>query len=234
MKTKVTLITIIIFIVILITGCFSRYIDHLPTYERELNDQDGVAVIIDGVKYKALPELKWHEQRPGEKFGKAGGKTLYLCENDPDRNFIFIWDDEFQPVSELHHVLLYRTDREILTPSAESVDKLLWQENNYRGEEAVHDSQWIKDKEIIEALFDEMKANEGTRVLDVESFNHFSMNIYCYSELVPGARYYLWLGHVNGKLVCGNYFEGFVEFSPEVLEQIAGHDIELEVLITGR
>ena len=234
MRKKAGITSLIVLVVFIISGCSWFPIDSLPTYERELNEKDGVAVTIDGVVYRALPKIKWDGQRAGESFGEAGGKTLSLCENDPERNFIFVWDEEFQPIGELHNVLLYRTDREIPPPSAESVNQMYWHEIDSRSSETQRRKRSITDNELIKLFFNELTANQDTLVPKADSFERFGMSIACFSEIVPGANYGVGFRHIDGRLVCGNYFDGYVDFSLDVLEQIAGYDINLEELIAGR
>ncbi len=127
-------------------------------------------------------------------------------------------------------MLLYRTDREIPPPSTESVNEIYWNATDLRGSEVLRIEREIVDKELIKLFFDELKANKDTIVPEAESFERFGMSITCFSELVPGAYYRLGFQHLNGRLVCGDFIDGYVDFSVEVFEQITGYEIDFEAL----
>ncbi|MGI5850219.1 MAG: hypothetical protein ACOX8Q_09200, partial [Christensenellales bacterium] len=123
---------------------------------------------------------------------------------------------------------LHRTDKKIPEPSAEIVDKICWSEYDFSGNKSKLTSNWVTDKKVIATLFNTLDTNYRTN--NYTFFEDYCADITCYSEEVPGAYYELDLGFNNGKLICGTREEGYVEVPIELLEQIAGHKIDLSVL----
>ena len=133
------------------TGCIDS---SLPIYEKI--DEDGFSVIIDGIKYKDNPPLKWDVNIRGEKIGFAGNKdiSLYEVEGDKERYFIYYYynfGDAFGRV-------LYRSDIEIPEPSEKTIDEIEWVEYYTKNDnnEIIIEEEYtntIEDITIIQELF---------------------------------------------------------------------------------
>lgn len=234
MRIRAILCVLVGCVIILLSGCFITANVKYEVYERQVTEEDGIIVNVDGMVYKTLPEQKWEGQKIGDFLGYAGEekKNLYLCEGDDERNFIFIYDSVLCPKGSTHSILLYRED--IPEPSAEFIDKLLLSE--YINEDSEikysHDNT-ITDKSVIKRLFEEW--NTKKRIADASHFDNESklliMQIYCLCDELPGVYYKIEIRHNNGNVVCGNNSEGYIKIPIELLEEIAGHDINAEELI---
>ncbi|MGI6161077.1 MAG: hypothetical protein ACOYJD_03515 [Christensenellales bacterium] len=207
----------------------------LPVHE--VTEQDGTSVIIDGVRYKSSPQLRWHVHgSAGEKIGYAGNwwTSLYWIEGDPNRNFLYsvgLFSSTVDPT-------LYRTDKEVPQPSAESVDVIEWKEY-YADEDGYRKKGYeniIKDKEIIKELFNTLESGEKCyRSYDSNFIEWIFISISCTAQDLPVARYNLNMG-VNGntgRILCGNLIDGYVEVPLELLEKMAGKEIDVDSIITA-
>lgn len=234
MRIRAILCVLIGCVIILLSGCFMSANVKCEVYERQVTDEDGIIVNIDGVVYKTLPEPKWEGQKIGDFFGYAGEekKKLYLSEGDNERNFIFIYDSALCPKGSTHSILLYRED--MPEPIAESIDKLLWGESKKSdGEMEYNYSNIVTDKEIIKKLFNMLETKKS--IVEASHFGYGStfcqMYILGYCDELPEVHYEIEIRHHNRRIVCGNNREGYVEIPVELLEEIAGHDINAEELI---
>ncbi len=199
----------------------------LPIYERcdenGINDENGIVVIVNGITYKMFPELKWNVE-PGEVIGYAGNwrTTVSNIVGDTENNFIYLCDVG----SSMYYSPLYRTDKEIPEPTANSIDKIVYSES-YNSNEPTMNT--IIDNETIQSLFEILET--GTRFSEITFLKNINISIACYSEAVPGASYYLYVVNCNGKLVCGNRKEGYVEIPEDLLKKIAGYNINVGDLL---
>lgn len=222
-KKAILIVSIIFTIVLMMSGCNP----FLPVYKRTdtngVKDKDGISIIIDGIRYKMFPATRWEEIHPGKLIGYAGSwkTTVQEVEGDSDRNFVILHDVGSDP----YYTPLYRTDKTIPDPSADTIDRLEWidytigQNNDY--------TNTVRDKIMIRAVFDVLSTG-----YKFESFNHIEknseaivMHISCYSSEVPGAKYIINIGTNSEKIVCGNSKDGYVEVPVELLEKIAGKSL---------
>lgn len=223
---KFIIVFVVIWFALFLSGCNP----FLPIYERvsDLEDEDGISIIIDGVVYKMLPRLKWSVGRTGDMIGYAGswGTTVFSVEGDPERNFVFLLDFW----SDAYYSPLYRTDIDIPEPSADTINKIIYIEDYYGGEDSIRYSNTVTDKEIIRELFDLLE--NGERVNKEHRFiKDYQISIACFTDELPNSSYTLLFYSGNGELLCGGDFEEFVVMPVELLSKIAGHEIKLEDLI---
>ncbi|NLT97332.1 MAG: hypothetical protein GXW96_04120 [Christensenellaceae bacterium] len=232
------LLLFVVMIPFLLSGCFYwdyafRDKEEEKVYEYETNETDGVAVIVDGVKYVVLPETKWEGQKIGKRrLGYAGvnpGKPLYLAEGDENRNFLFIYDSALCPEGDTHQLLMHRED--LPEPSADIVDRVHWVEYKSSGGKVVYSrSNTITDKEVIKELFHVWE--NQTRVPDALFFDKGSdliiMYIDFYSSKVPGVYRKLDIKHCEGAFMMGRNLEGYVEILPQLLEKVSGCEMDIE------
>jgi len=222
MKVKIVFALIIIIFATILTACIDF---SLPIYEK--TDEDGVSVIIDGVRYKQLPMLKWDVSTlpiwEAKKIGYAGGRDIELTEvyGDIERNFIDVWMNGY------YECFLYRTDIVIPEPTAEVIDKIIWGDVVVGNIEGYCNT--IVDKNIIEELFNILNTDEKFRKYEMVEKNSeiINISISCYSSDLTGAHYDLDIGTSSGgKIICGNKRENeYVEISIELLEKIAGKSL---------
>lgn len=220
MIKKILLDMLAAMLLLITIGCGD---DSLPVYEMTEDSEKGMCVIIDGVQYQMYPETKWHaSQIDYQVIGYAGSKRTKIIGvlGDVNRNFILLdepgfWDKQYP--------FLYRAD--IPEPSALSVDEVFYREQDFRGEEAHRYSATTRDKEIIESVFEILDSQEKTK--EVSSLLGPSISLSCLSDDLPGVAYILGFRIKNGKLMCGNYHEGYVEFPRKLLEEIAGRTVDI-------
>mgnify|MGYP000359713679 CR=1 FL=1 len=229
-KEKVLIIVVLIFLVGHMLGCNVS----LPIYEK--TDDDGLSVMINGITYKSNPPIKWELNSPGEELGFAGNQDILLLKvsNDTDMNFLY-YHDKYAST----YGVLYRADKDIPEPSKEVIDKIDWVEyytesdNNVVMTEDEY-TNTINDKEIIEALFNEIN---NSKKYDIFGYELSSLNrdgwlhimyIECTSNMLLGAHYKLNIGVYDDKIVCGNSLNKYVEISPELIERISGKKITLK------
>lgn len=224
----ILLIMVLITIVFICAGCANL---SLPIFERldenGVEDEDGIVIVIDDVIYKMFPETRWSPSIHGEVIGYAGNRktTVSVYEGDTERNFVSLHDSG----SSMNYIPLYRTDILIPEPSKSSVNKLIYSETDFSGESAQNYGNTIIERKIIHELFDVLES--GTRTRDISFIEDFSLSISCFSDEVPGASYNLNIVKSDGKLMCGTNKEGYVEIPIELLEKIAGKEIDLEELL---
>lgn len=223
MKVKVvSILVVIILIMITSTACVDL---SLPIYEK--TDEDGTSVIIDGVRYKQLPILNWevYPEWGGEIIGYAGNRETIICEanGDTERNFVYIKGT----FTDYYDGFLYRADKEIPEPSADSIDEMMWFDYIIGSDEQYVNT--VTDESIIEALFQIIETGEKlTEYEEIEKNSEkIIMYISCSSSELPGAYYILYIGRSNGKIICGNKREKeYVEIPIELLEKISGKTFE--------
>lgn len=215
-----------IIILICLAGCVDL---SLPVYEKldTSGTEDGVAIMVDGVKYKMYPILKWDVDPDSKTIGYAGnwGAAVTRAVGDTEKNFLILIDFG----SDAFYGPLYRTDKIIQDPSSESVDELIYIEYDMRPDEPKGYSNNVKDKEIIKEYFEILGNVDKTA--DIEFIKDCSIRIEAYSKEVPGAKYFLYLVKKDHKLFIGSIEEGYVEMPIELLEKIAGHKIDIEALL---
>ena len=216
-------------IIILLTSCVNPF---LPIYERIDKDgsldDDGIILLVEGVRYQMLPLTKWSVLPGGDLIGYAGSWKTTVSEGalDTERNFVFLHDFG----TDVYYAPLYRTDRIIPEPSADSVDELYYSENDFRGEEPKRLGKIITDKTIIKELFDAW--DNGIKSPNKENIIDFGMDISCYSSEVPGADYTFYIEKEEDKFVFGTLEEGYTEMPVDLLEKIAGHEINVDMLLS--
>ncbi len=222
MKVKIVFTLIIITLATTLTACIDFF---LPIYEK--TNDDGMSVIIDGVRYKEFPILKWivHPTWPEKKIGYAGGWDTVIVEaqGDTEKNFVYIKGT----IADYYDGFLYRTDKVIPEPSAESINKMIWEEYVVGSEEGYINT--IVDKKIIKELFDILDSEEKTRKYEMIENNSKILNISigCYSSDLPGALYLLAIGKSGDKIICGNRRENeYVEIPIELLVKISGRSAD--------
>jgi len=226
MKVKPAVLAMLAAAALFVTGCIDV---SLPVYQRidqnGLEDEEGIVVIVEGAEYKMFPERKWSVE-PGEMIGYAGSwkTTAYAAAGDTERHFVYLHDAG----SSMYYSPLYRTDKPIPEPSGDTVNKISYSETHFSGDEKKQIKNTIIDKETIQAFFDGLETDERTS--NIVFLEDFYIHISCYSDAVPGASYYLNIVSGDGKLMCGNHREGYVELPAELLERIAGHTIDLKML----
>lgn len=226
MKVKIIiLLTVTLLIITLLAGCLNPF---LPIYEQ--TDEDGTSVYINGVRYTQLPKIKWYV-RPSERIiGFAGDRNtlVYAGLGDTDQNFIFLKG----LFADYYDGELYRTDRIIPEP-ADVVDKLMY------GDYAVGTNDEYtfitEDADTIKELFEILENGKKTDQFNSIEKDSAKVDIYigCYSAKLPGAHYSLAIGTNNdGKIICGDRYENeYVEIPIELLEKIAGKELNLEEIL---
>lgn len=227
MKARIIFVLIVMITSIMLTSCVDL---SLPVYEK--TDEDGVSVYIDGVRYKQLPLLKWEVhpasyENPARKtnIGYAGGWDIILSEalGDTEKNFILMKGT----IADYYDGYLYRADKVIPEPSAESIDELMWVETYIDDEEDY--SNIIIDKDIIIELFSVLDTGEKTDEYNMIEKNSKKVNMYisCKSNNLPGSQYILHIGTNNGKIICGDFIDKqYVEIPIDLLEKIRGNKLE--------
>lgn len=227
MKQKIIMTLLIILILILLASCLNPF---LPVYEKTETEEDGVCAIIDGVKYKELPEIKWFINVSERIIGFAGDKNTLVYEgfNDPDKNFVILqhfFSDHFDS-------MLYRTDKIIPEPSADVVDKIMWDDHIMGSDQknSEEHTYTTEDKDVIKELFEVLENGNKTSNYNLirKGSKTIIMSIGCYSSKLPGAYYVLNIGISNGKIVCGDSYEKeYVEIPIDLLEKLAGKKIDI-------
>ena len=229
---KVYLILLIVssVIIVLIALCFFNIIGpNLPIYE--LTKDDGYNVVIDEVRYKQLPALKWQIDPSihGKVIGYASDRSAVIWLEETEGNFIYLkgqWADYYDT--------LYRTDINIPDPSADSVDKIVWDDYIVEDSEIKDEyTNTVEDEEIIAELFNLLDSGEKTDNFDgiKNESGSIIMNIRLYCADLPGVYYGLSVGLDNGRIVCGRPLTGYVYMPDDMLEKIAGKKIDIEKLI---
>ena len=233
---KKFIISLIIIVIVLVSGLiFIGFNPFLPIYQRTdingVQDQDGISLIIDGVRYKMFPATKWNITSYGDKIGYAGSWLTTVCQfvDDPERNFVFL--HEFG--TDMNSIPLYRTDKDVPEPCAESIDELVFHDDLAWSDYNRY-SNIVEDKDIIKELFDAL--NTGRKVEELRPFDgsitirskEHNIDIYCHSSALPFASYGLHFGLYDGKIICSDYEELFVEVPKELLEKIAGKELDVE------
>ena len=228
MKLKLLAIILLLIFVVVIIGCVDS---SLPIYERTdkngLEDKDGIKVVIDGVEYKMYPALKWTVNPGGEVIGYAGNWNTVISKasGDTKMNFVYLkdrgWTNYYNP--------LYRTDIVIPEPSADIVNKILYYEQDFRGDDIKRYSNTVTDKEIIKELFNLLEGSEKTS--DFLNIKDFSIRISCFSEEVPGAVYNLSIVKYSNRLMVGCIEEGYIAIPIELLDKIAGYKVDYEYFL---
>jgi hypothetical protein len=225
------MVVVVVLCLVLLSGCFYPLRvgkTEQKTYEYQVNDSDGILVEDDGIQYVALPETKWESEVIGDFLGYAGNekKDIYAVENDEAKNFLFIYDSALCPFGDMHEILLYK--KGLVNPTGDNINRLLWGEYESKGSYAYKNT--ITDKSVIKELFDDLESNEP--IPDASFFGTgerlFVINITCYSDDVKGAQYNLDIKHYKGNIVCGKSLEGYVIVSTDLIEKIAGHELQLE------
>ena len=223
-KKAVLMILIALFSVCLL-GCVDN---SYPIYERTDTEEDGITVNFEGVTYKMYPLLKWEARPDGNMIGYAGSKKTIICfaEGDTERNFLYLQDNG----ASMYYKPLYRTDRVIPEPSEDTVDSLRWSEYDFTGEDKQNISNSVMETEIIKKLFSVLES--GEKIWEYKMLTDFRVHIYCASGEVPGASYDLMLVKNNNKLLIGNTMIGYNEVPTELIEDIAGHEIDIEAMLS--
>lgn len=230
MKTKiVTILMAVILSTVVCTGCIDP---KLPVYEKTETEEDGICVVIDGVKYKELPKLKWEiSQTNFKRAGYAGDyKTLVLMDSsETEKNFIILRGS----FAGSYVCCLYRTDKMIPDMSSESVDKIVLKE--YIGLNPQEDDVYLNtviDKEAIKELFDSLNSEEKIDDYQqiVKDSEYYNIDIILYSTQLTGAYYYLETGMNDGRFICGKPNIKYVYISDDLLEKLAGKQINDEEL----
>ncbi len=224
MKTKRIITLIIITLVIVICASCNPF---LPVYEKTETEEDGICVVIDGVKYKKKPVIKWDVISGGRTIGYAGDQTFRVSEglDDPDRNFVFL--DSY--IGDYPPRKLYRADKTFPEPSAEIVDKIIWFDY-LDGDQSKEYLYTTEDKDTIEELFKVLDTEIITTEFNsiMEGKRAINIGIVCYSSKLPGANYSLYVGISNGKIICGNLYDNeYIELPLELMERIAGKQIDI-------
>lgn len=226
---KILLVILLAVMSIIMVGCIKR----LPVPVYDMTDEVGTSVYIDGVRYKQLPALEWTTDNVDEIIGYAGNyKTfIYSVKNDPNRDFIvlkYYWGDAYWPC-------LYRTDKDIPEVSADSVDKIVWEDYESdleTGARLNYYANEIEEKEVIKELFDLLET--GEKVQDINAIkkgsNYAVLRIDMYCTEIPGASYGLAVRMYNGRLVCGRTSTGYYYIPDDLLEKIAGKKIDVSEL----
>lgn len=199
----------------------------LPVYEKTKTEEEGICVIIDGVRYKQKPVIKWYVYPKWRAIGYAGDRTFLVSEGleDPDRNFIFL--DSY--IGDYPEHQLYRTDKTFPEPSADIIEKIIWFDYLDGNSEKEY-LYTTEDKETIKELFEVL----DTKIITTE-FNSINidsrainMGIVCYSLKLLGANYSLYIGISNGKLICGDLYDNeYVELPLDLIEKISGKKIDI-------
>lgn len=223
-RRKISLCIALVMLMFGLAGCTDQ---SLPVYERVDSDEDGVAVLVDGVKYVMYPILKWSVNPESKTIAYAGsrGTAVTGAVGDTDKNFLYLCDFG----ASAFYWPLHRTDKSIPEPSGESVGELIYIEYDMRPDEPQGYSNNIKDKEIIKEYFEIFESDN--KITDIEFIKDCSIRIEAYSEEVPGAKYFLYLVKKDHELFIGSGEEGYVEMPIDLLEKIAGHEIDLDYIL---
>lgn len=222
-------ILILLLLILLLCGCKDL---SLPIYELgdSLQVNESVSVIIDGIKYETMPELKWLIKiERTEVIGYAGSKNIEILSiyNDTKRNYVFL-NDLKQSGLDKQLAVLYRTDIEIPQPSSTSVNMISYYEQDFREDNIKRNSNNVTDKKIIQLFFETL--NSKVKITNVSGIKGIAISISCFSDLLSGAVYILSIGEHDGKLMCGNESEGYVEISTELMGKLAGYRAENKLL----
>ena len=235
---RVMLTAFVCIILVFTAGCLDIFdfsspaITPKPVYEMEVTEEDGMKITIAGVTFKELPKTKWSMLPDGKvDIGYAGSKDVSIsaAQGDVIRNFIYVYTDRFDGGK-----YLYRTDITVPEPSGESVDEINFGEKDFSKDigETIVSYKFTYDKQIIKEYFDELENADTVYSGDeVSGFGKTFFEVTCSSEKVPGAYYSLNLGHLNGKIVCGNNVYGYVEISQDLIEKLAGYKIDFGKLM---
>jgi hypothetical protein len=230
MKTKIVLSLIaVILSAVICTGCIDTT---LPVYEKTETEEDGICVIIDVVKYKELPELKWEiSQANFKRVGYAGdyNTSVLMDSSETEKNFIFLRGS----FAGSYICCLYRADKMIPDMSAESVDKIVLKE--YKGLNPQEDEVYLNtvtDKEAIKELFDSLNSKEKTDDYQqiVKDSEYYNIDIILYCSKLAGASYRLETGMNGGGFICGKPIIKYVYVPDDLLEKLAGKQINDEEL----
>ncbi len=233
LKTKFFItVTAILCFTLILTSCGYIINPFLPVYQRldknGVYDPEGIGVLFEGVKYKMYPALKWDVTDNKDIIGYAGswGTCISTVEGDTERNFIILQDFD----SEYPYIPLYRTDKAIPEPSSESVDKMVWYEHII-GKDNTYYSHTVTNKEIIQEFFHDLA--EGKKTGQIRPFTKgtevdsdiYLMSVVCYSSELTCASYNLDFGIYDGKVVCTDLKELYVEVPLDILEKLAGKSL---------
>ena len=227
-SVHLVILSILTLILLSCTGCFSYSIDppvSYPVYERMDSKEDGITVNFEGVIYKMYPLAKWEVRPDGKLLGYAGTKDTIIClaQGDTERNFIFVQDNG----ASMYSRPLYRTDREIPDPSGESVDIITWKEFKTTGETPESNQPKCINKDTIKRLFDVWDIGEKT--WEYKLIPAVRIDVVCSSSQVPGAYFGLFVVmNSNNELMMGTPDQGFTKVPIELLEEISGHDIDMD------
>ncbi len=237
MKNKIKVLLIIITamsltiaLLMTFTGCVKRL--PVPVYEK--TDEDGTSVYIDRVRYKELPKLQWAIDNVDEIIGYAGSydTVIYNLKKDVNRDFIQIK----YLGSDLNGSVLYRSDKDISDVSAESVDKIVWEDYEVKFDGKPESYEQLnfytntnEDKETIKEFFDLLETEENTQNFDSikKDSNNYIMDIKLYCSDLPAAYYELSVGLDNGRIVCGKPITGYVYMPEDLLEKIVGKKLDI-------
>lgn len=211
-------------------GCVERL--PVPIYEK--TDDDGISVYIEGIKYNELPQLKWQVEDVNEIIGYAGSydTIIYNLKKDVNRDFIQIK----YLGSDLNGSVLYRSDKDIPDVSAESVDKIVWEDYEVKFDGKPESYEQLnfytntnEDKETIKEFFDLLETEENTQNFDSikKDSNNYIMDIKLYCSDLPAAYYELSVGLDNGRIVCGKPITGYVYMPEDLLEKIVGKKLDI-------
>jgi hypothetical protein len=203
----------------------------LPIYQ--LTDEDGISVIIGGVRYKQLPALKWGIDLSirGEAIGYASDRSTVIWLEETGGNFIYLKGQYAD-----YYDVLYRADKFFPEPSPESVDKIEWEDYVYVYEKSEIENSYtniVKDPETIQELFGLLDQGEKTDNFDgiQNETNSVLMLIKLYCTDLPGVYYELEIGLDKGRIICGRPLTGYVYMPEDLLEKIAGKKIDVDELL---
>jgi len=223
MKRKIIIGALLISVIaLLLLSCINPF---LPVYEYEETDENGMTVIIDGVKYVQYPELKWDITPSGKVIGYAGSLDIKISEAArEDTSFVFVHDNW----KHSYDKVLYRAG----TPdvSAESVDRIVWDKSGRKDSQIVDTyTNTIEDKEVIKQLFDILE--NGERVQDIywvkkDSLDWFFISILFYRSDLPSARFSVSIGMKDGEMIGVYWHHGYVKIPEDLLKRISGRDID--------
>lgn len=235
LKRKIFITAIaILCLTFIVTSCGYFINPFLPVYPRldknGVDDTEGISVLFEGIKYKMYPALKWSVEDSGDIIGYAGSwKTcITTVKGDTEKNFIILQDFD----SEYNYIPLYRTDKAIPEPSSESIDKIVWREYII-GKDTGDYAHTVTNKEIIQEFFYDLA--EGKKTGQIRPFecgvivdsDTYYMSVACYSSALTCAGYYLDFGIYDGKVVCSDLEELYVEVPLDILEKLAGKKLNL-------
>jgi len=230
MKQYTQILLIVLLLVFCCSGCYPVLYptNSYPVYERTDTEEDGITVNFEGVLYKMYPLTKWEVHPDGKLVGYAGTKDTIIClaEGDTERNFIFLQDNG----ASMYYRPLHRTDKVVSGPSGENVDTITWKEYDFTDKESEFYDQQTNDKGTIKKLFDVWDTGEKTQ--EYEFLTDYRIHILCSSSLVPGAYFDLNLvKNSRQKIMMGTAELGYTEVPIDLLEEISGHDIDVDAWI---